>query len=141
MGNVWMNHPYGDKEKACVKGCKKKRCQKRRYHLKEDFPGNAAWINKLITHHLTGDVDQAICITWASTSEDWFKPLKDNYPVCLPDGRTKFLLPDGSTYDSPPKGTAITYLGPNIQKFTDVFSRFGSVLYRVQPSINIKVAA
>lgn len=126
-GNVWMNHPWGAKENACKKNCKKKRCKKRGYHLLKDFPGNFAWVNRLVNSYRNYTIDQACCITYASTSENWFKLLKQ-YPMCLLDGRTSFYNAEGELLEQNTKGCAVTYLGPSIDLFADNFSPFGDVM-------------
>ena len=100
-GNVWMNHPF----------------KRGRNHL---------WINKLVEEYSMGRVRQACCITWASTSEQWFRPLL-HYPQCFPEGRTDYLLPDGTVKKGATKGSVITYLGPNRVQFTKHFSKIGVV--------------
>lgn len=126
-GRVWMNHPWGAKENACKPNCEKKRCKQRGWHLAEDFPGNAAWINKLVNSYQSGDVTEALCITYASTSESWFKPLKQ-YAICFLDGRTAFRDPKGNELDQNTKGCAITYMGPNTADFYREFSAYGDVM-------------
>ncbi len=125
-GNVWMNHPYGRAEKACVKGCKKKTCRKRKFHRKKDFPGNAAWIDKLVSSYEAGQVKHALCITFMSSSEGWFKPLLA-YPQCILYGRTRFYNPDGSIDGSATKGCVVTYLGPDLGRFAASFSALGEI--------------
>lgn len=127
-GRVWMNHPWGAKENKCVKTCKKKRCEKRGFHLTKDFAGNAAWINKLHESYIKGEVTEALCITYASTSEDWYKTLKQYYPACYLDGRTPFKRPDGTLMDQNTKGCVVHYLGPNIWQFDQEFAHLGDVL-------------
>ena len=127
-GRVWMNHPWGAKENACPKHCKKARCKKRGFHLQKDFPGNAAWIKKLHDSYVAGEVTEALCITYASTSEDWFKLLKANYPGCYLDGRTSFYDPAGTKLDQNTKGCVVHYLGPRIWKFNQAFAHLGDVL-------------
>jgi len=126
-GNVWMNHPWGARETACKKNCKKKSCVKRGYHLDKEFPGNAAWINKLVAEYKAGNVSQALCITYASTGEGWFKPLK-GFPVCFLDGRTSFYTPAGEKLEQNTKGCAVTYMGTNIARFNDHFNTYGDVV-------------
>jgi len=53
-GRVWMNHPFGR-------------------------DNNALWIKKLIGEYESGRIVQACCITFASTSEEWYRPLL-SYP-------------------------------------------------------------
>jgi hypothetical protein len=141
-GNVWMNHPWGAYEKAChPTNCTKKRCEKRGYHLTEDFPGNAAWITKLHDSYQKGQVEQALCITYASTSEKWFKTLKANYAMCLLDGRTAFYSPTGKLLDQNTKGCAVTYLGNDIATFNEHFSDIGDVMIPFNITVSQKLLA
>lgn len=128
QGKIWLNHPWGSKENKCVAKCKKKRCTKRGFHLLKDFPGNQAWIDKLSNSYQNGDVTEALCITYASTSENWFKALKSKYALCLLDGRTSFLAPDGTPLIQNTKGCVVTYMGKDISRFNRYFSRYGDVL-------------
>lgn len=43
---VFCNPPYSKKERKCKEGCKKKACETRGYHLKEDKPGQEDWVKK-----------------------------------------------------------------------------------------------
>ena len=100
-GNVWMNHPFGRKN-------------------------NPLFINKLIKHYQDRDINQACCITFACTSEKWFRPLMD-YPQCFIHGRTNYLLPDGNVKNGCTKGSVVTYLGNNVDEFIFNFSKIGTV--------------
>lgn len=126
-GKVWMNHPWGARETACKNKCLKKVCKIRGYHLKKDFPGNAAWVDKLIQSYTDGSVTQAMCITYASTSEKWFIPLT-GYAMCFLHGRTSFLSPADDILNQNTKGCVVTYLGDNVQKFDEEFRKIGSVM-------------
>ena len=100
-GRVWMNHPFGRKmNKACV--------------------------NKLVKEYRLRITLEACCITFAATSEAWFRPLL-KYPQCYIHGRTNYYLPDGTKKKGVTKGSVVTYLGPNVEKFKEVFSRIGTV--------------
>jgi len=69
-GNIWMNHPFSRKmNKPCIE--------------------------KLIFQYGKYNIEQACCITYASTSEKWFQPLLD-FPQCYLSPRTNYFLPDGS---------------------------------------------
>lgn len=125
-GNVWLNHPFGKHEKACGKNCKKKTCKTRGYHLAVDFPGNAAWITKLVSEYESGNLDQALNIVFCNTSEIWFRPLLQ-YPQCFIHGRTQFREPCGRVAGNATKGCVITYLGDNIDRFAQVFGQFGDI--------------
>lgn len=126
---LWMNHPFHKGENPCPTNrekCKKLACKKRGYHIDKAIPDNAAWINKLIQEYQCGNVKQAIIITFASTSETWFRPLL-KFPQCFPDGRIHYYKPDGTIDKGVTKGSVLTYLGPNVDVFGEVFSQFGEV--------------
>ena len=55
-GNIWLNHPFGRRE-------------------------NPEWISKLITEWRSARILQACCITFASTSEQWFAPAVYRNPL------------------------------------------------------------
>lgn len=134
---VWMNHPFHKQENKCKTPhdlCTKKTCQKRGYHIDEDLPGNAPWINKILTAYqnferrlFAGDqVEEACILTYALTSEVWLRPLLC-YPHVLLHGRTSFRLPGGRLAEQNTKGCMITYLGLNVFAFSDAYKQFGSV--------------
>lgn len=104
FGNVWLNHPFS-----------------KTY--------NYAWITTLIRNaNFTEEFKQACCITYASTSEKWFQPLMD-YPQCYFSRRVNYI--DGETMQPKKgvtKGSVVTYLGYNVDKFYNVFSKYGKVM-------------
>lgn len=99
-GKVWMNHPFG---KAT----------------------NKKWIDKLVSSYEEGEVEEAICICFASTSEQWFQPLM-RYTQCYVSPRVKYY--STSKAAAPPKGSVVTYLGHNREKFYAVFHELGNVM-------------
>ena len=88
-GNVWMNHPFGRT-------------------MNEDC------VAKIVYEYIriNPTMEQACCITFASTSEKWFKPLL-RYPQFYFTGRTNYLDPitlqpvKGVT-----KGSVVTFFCP-----------------------------
>lgn len=124
-GRVWLNHPFHGGWKACTKDCRRKSCQKRG-HIYHDIPSNADWINKLVGEFKSKRVIEACCITFAATSEKWFQPLLER-PQCFLFPRTNYLLPNGKTLEGITKGSAVTYLGPNVNRFAQKFSTLGVV--------------
>lgn len=96
FGRVWMNHPFGRENKR--------------------------WIDNLCYEYRIGRVTQACCITFASTSERWFRPLLD-FPQCYLHGRTRYI----GGGDSPPKGSVVTYLGHNVEGFYEAFREMGTI--------------
>lgn len=132
-GKVWMNHPFSKGEKACPVSkrtgkslCRKKKCIERGYHITEDIPGNIEWTSKLVEEYKNGKVTEAICITFSSMSEAWMNPLIE-FMQCFPRGRINYRLPDGTKTNEITKGSLLTYMGPNPQKFREVFERIGTV--------------
>ncbi len=100
---LWMNHPFSR-------------------------TGNKLWVNKLLHEFAAGNVREACCITYACTSEAWFRPLLD-FPQCFLSPRTNYLLPDGTVFRGVTKGSVVTYLGPDKVLFRKCFegSRLGKV--------------
>ena len=101
-GRIFMNHPFGRKN-------------------------NPKWINRLVWEYYCGDVMEACCITYASTSERWFQPLFD-FPQCYLSPRTNYLLPNGTVKKDVPKGSVVTYMGTNILEFLKQFKPLGRVM-------------
>ena len=101
FGNVWMNHPFSRAE-------------------------NHLWITRLVESWCSGAITAACCITYACTSEKWFAPLLD-CPQCFLIPRTQYLLPDGSVKRGVTKGSVVTYLGRDVQRFAKAFRGLGSV--------------
>jgi len=100
--NVWLNHPFGRKT-------------------------NKPWISKLLAEYGAGRVEQACCITFASTSEQWFQPLLQ-FPICLLSPRVNYLGPDGQPVKGVTKGSCVAYLGPDEDRFIESFSDLGAVM-------------
>ena len=99
---VWLNHPFGRIE-------------------------TPLWINKLLSEFHAENFEQACTITYASTSEQWFKPLL-KFPQCFLHGRTNYI--SESTLEpvkGASKGSVVTYLGPNVRRFWQAFSQLGTV--------------
>jgi hypothetical protein len=134
FGKVFMNHPFHKGEKPCKKNCKKKICQPsndpkkptRGHCIDYEIPGNAIWTNKLADEYYKGNIEEAICITFSSMSEDWMWPLLQEVQ-CFPRGRVHYRKPDGTVDRQATKGSVLTYFGKNPEKFEAVFSAIGKV--------------
>ena len=103
-GNVWMNHPFGRKF-------------------------NADAIGKLKFEHIKigPTMQQACCITYASTSEKWFKPLL-GYPQFYFTGRINYLDPDTlEPAKGVTKGSVITFLPPRGMGYQDALWRLNKI--------------
>ncbi len=125
-GRVWMNHPFHAGWKACTAQCRRKSCVTRGHHIHRDIPGNADWINKLEAEFVAGRTTEALCITFASTSEAWFRPLLLR-PQCYFIGRVGYLSPTGEVLPGATKGSVVTYFGTNVERFRLEFSSLGVV--------------
>jgi len=123
-GDVWMNHPFGRSETACKEGCVKEICRKRGYHTLIKIPRNKEWIQHAVNEHKEKRSRQLTCITYASTSEDWFFPLTE-YPQCFLRPRTNYYRPDGTKKKGVSKGSVVTYMGNNKDLFRKTFEGFG----------------
>lgn len=133
FGNIWMNHPFHSGWKACKPDCQRVSCLKinkktgqARGHIYHDIPSNLDWVKKFIREYTEGRVEQACCITYACTSETWFKQLLF-HPQCFLQPRTNYYLPDGTLKAGVTKGSVVTYLGDNLDAFVSVFSKYGVV--------------
>lgn len=100
-GSIWLNHPFGRES-------------------------NPLWIRKLLASYGSLDMRAACCLTFACTSEAWFRPLLD-FPQCFLVPRTNYLLPDGSVKRGVTKGSVVTYLGQNTALFCEAFRDLGVV--------------
>lgn len=99
---VWLNHPFARGQ-------------------------NQLWIDKLMDEVQCGNVEQACCITYASTSEHWLQPLL-SYPVCFLSPRTNYWLPDGTLAKGVTKGSMVTYIGKRVANFAYCFRGLGKVM-------------
>lgn len=99
---VWLNHPFARGQ-------------------------NQLWIDKLMEQVNCGNVEQACCITYASTSEHWLQPLL-SFPVCFLSPRTNYYLPDGTLAKGVTKGSMVTYIGKRVAAFAYCFGRLGKVM-------------
>lgn len=114
-GRIWMNPPYGRTANQQGKGLSTIRL----------------FTDKLIRSYETGEVTAAIILATAEINAKWFQPLWA-YPICVPNHRVKFMvskLSQGRKY-SQMFGTVFVYLGPDPQKFAEVFCRFGHIIQR-----------
>ena len=99
-GRVWLNPPYADI--------------------------GPKFVSKLIEEYNACKVKEAILLVNPRTDTAWFQPLF-NFTLCFTAGRIKFWKADGSA-ESPTTGSVFIYLGPNRDRFADVFGQFGAVV-------------
>lgn len=100
-GNVWCNHPFS------------------RENNKKIMP-------KILKEYELGNIDQLCMITFASTSEQWFRPTM-LFPQCFLHKRTNYHLPDGTLKKGVTKGSVVTYIGNDVESFFQNFREIGEV--------------
>lgn len=102
-----------------------------------DWSGKKIWCNhpfnrvnnKLIAekainaYHNDAEI---VMITFAATSESWFKPLLQ-FPQCFLYGRTNYIDQNGKKVSGVTKGSCVTYLGKNVEFFYQAFKDMGEV--------------
>jgi hypothetical protein len=100
-GRVWLNWPFSRK-------------------------GNRLWVSKLVGEFESGRVTAACCISFASTSETWFKALLSR-PQCYIWGRVNYLLPSGDAMHGCTRGSVVTYFGHDVARFAHSFRHIGEI--------------
>lgn len=100
-GSVWCNHPFSREN-------------------------NKRIANKVISEYESGNIRECCMITFAATSESWFKPLL-KYPQCFLWGRTNYYDENGNKVKGVTKGSVVTYIGENVECFYENFKHLGEV--------------
>lgn len=106
LGRIWCNPPYS------------KTAGRSNQEL---------WANRLLNEHKAGNVTEAHILVKSALGYKWFEDLWDRLPACLVRERLSFTKSDGNTDGESKHGTTIFYLGPNLEKFIEVFSLFGRI--------------
>lgn len=109
-----------------------------------DWLGAECWVNhpfsrennkaiaaKVVSEHEKGA--EIVMITFAATSEAWFKPLL-NFPQCFLHGRTNYYDQNGNKVKGVTKGSVVTYLGNNLEGFIAAFKHLGTIKIKVGES-------
>lgn len=104
FGRVYMNPPYG-----------------------REIP---PWIEKACGAYETREIEAAILLVPARTDTEWWRRMRD-YPVCLIDGRLRFIGPEGEVAPAP-FPSALVYLGDEIDRFASAVAHLGDVWVRHQ---------
>ena len=87
------------------------------------------WTRKLLDEYQAGNVKQALLLVNAATETRWFHQLYA-FPICFLKGRIHFTNPTGIT-TGPTVGSAIVYLGDQVERFINVFGPLGVVVHSV----------
>lgn len=106
-GRVWLNPPYS---------------------YTDGRSNQDLWSEALIARYATGEVSEGLLLVKAALGYKWFERLWDDWPVCFLRERLSFVMPNGSDNGQSKQGTAIFYLGANVDRFASVFAQFGRVI-------------
>jgi phage N-6-adenine-methyltransferase len=104
-GRVWLNPPYS-------------------------MPLIKQFVSKLIDEYDAGNVTEAIIITNNSSDTAWFHSLLERFPACFTYGRVHFWRPNHEDFGTR-QGQTLFYLGDNVQRFREVFGKFGQVVAKI----------
>jgi ParB family transcriptional regulator, chromosome partitioning protein len=90
------------------------------------------WGRRLVEEYHKENVQQGILLIMACIKQKWFHTLwnMEDYPICFSSKRIYFHRPNGALQELR-ESTCFAYLGPNEQKFIEVFSQFGTIAKRV----------
>ncbi len=80
------------------------------------------WVNKLCDEYEAGNITEGITLVRAVVDSDWWQRLTA-YPVCFVHHRLRF----GGSAHPERFPSAVVYLGPNMQHFTEAFSQLGTI--------------
>lgn len=111
-GKVYMNPPYG---------------------FDDGESNQSRWTKRLIEQYHAGIVTEAIMLVNAVPGNKWFAPLWE-FPICFVDHRIRFYNEETEA-GQPTHSNVFVYLGPNIDRFWDVFSKHGVVATRYVPRV------
>ena len=102
-----------------------------RIWLNPPYSNPAPWVEKLVREHQAGPFcTEAIVLVNNATETSWFQMLLERFPVCLPARRIAFWRHDHANVGAR-QGQAFFYLGPNVERFQEIFSEFGPILRRL----------
>ena len=103
-GNVWLNPPYSQ-------------------------PEISNFSNKVTALEFT----QACVLVNNATETAWFQNMMSKCTcVCFLKGRVKYNDKNGTPANSPLQGQAVLYFGNNAQNFSEVFNKYGIVLWMME---------
>jgi ParB family chromosome partitioning protein len=101
-GRVWLNPPYSA---SLVQG----------------------FVDKLCAEYDAGCMTEGVVLVNNATDTAWFHRLLACFPACVLRRRVPFWRP-GFSGGGVRQGQVIFYLGPNVDRFRNVFSSFGVVV-------------
>ena len=80
------------------------------------------WAERLVEQYRADNVTESITLFPSRTDTKWIGKLRE-FPRCFLRGQIKFL----NSKNSAPFPSCVVYLGLNINRFVEVFSRLGDI--------------
>lgn len=101
--------------------------------------------HKMVESFAAGSMPEGILLTNNATDTEWFHiAMNACTALCFTRGRIRFLeASEGELVEkkSPTHGQAFFYFGPHIERFAEVFSRYGTITCRFQSLSLMREAA
>ena len=72
-GKVYLNPPYGPRERACPDRCTKRRCRIRGEHNAADVPGIEDWVAKAVSEVDQGNAARVVALLPSTTGNAWWQ--------------------------------------------------------------------
>ncbi len=85
-----------------------------------------SFVDKLVNEYKAGNVGSAIALLPARTDTQWFSLLNE-FPKCFVRGRIQFVGGESDSTRNAPFPSVFVYLGPDQQRFEEVFSSLGPI--------------
>src|SRR5258708_37613775 len=89
------------------------------------------FVEKLLSEYSVGNVKAATLLSSNGTDTEWFHAAAAiASAICFTRGRIKFIDRNGpgSERSSPRWGSIFMYFGPDVLRFHEVFSKFGTIV-------------
>lgn len=96
--------------------------------LNPPYSNTTKWVERLLNEYELGNVSEAVLIVKAKTAAYWFWPLWQ-HAICFVLGKVSFTPGPGVKGAGVGwTGTAVAYLGPNVERFRAAFQSIGAVV-------------
>ena len=99
-----------------------------RVWLNPPFDDTPAWVDRLDSEYIHGDVTAAVLLVNSAPGYIWWEDLWRRRPICMLRERLSFWTPEGKEGGQAKKGTTIAYYGDDVATFRRTFSAIGRVI-------------
>lgn len=101
FGRVWLNPPFDD---------------------------TPAWVDRLDSEYLSGQVQAAILLVNSAPGYNWWEDLWRRRPVCMLRERLCFVQSSGELAGQAKKGQTVAYYGADVVRFMATFQHLGRII-------------